>query len=112
RFGRFDLDMPMAQLRAMPELSECADALAPASGRADCTLPRAADSVARIQLAWEETRTGGEIVALRLIFDPQLAPALTEFEWQLARGWGPPTPQPVRPHPQQKVFTVECDERE
>jgi len=112
RFGRFDLDMPMAQLRAMPELSECAAALAPASGRADCTLPRGADSVARIQLAWEETRSGGELVALRLIFDPQLAPALTEFEWQLARGWGPPTLEQLRRDRDQKFFTLQWEDAE
>jgi hypothetical protein len=104
--------MPLAQLRTMPDLGECAAALAPASGRAECTLPRAPDNLARVQLAWEETRNGGELIALRLIFDPQLAPALTEFEWQLARGWGPPTLEQLRRDRDQKFFTLQWEDAE
>src|SRR5205085_6479127 len=36
RFGRFDLDMPFAQLRALPDLKACSDALAAPAGHADC----------------------------------------------------------------------------
>ena len=32
RFGRFDLDMPFAQVRALPDLADCARALAPTTG--------------------------------------------------------------------------------
>jgi len=96
RFGRFDLDMPFAQLRAMPDLADCAAALAVPAGHAECLLPRAPDNLARIQLAWEETRTGSELTALRLVFDPQLAPPLTDLEWQLTRGWGPPLLEQLR----------------
>src|SRR5438132_13559653 len=68
RFGRFDLDLPFAQLKAMPDLKACADALAAPSGRADCPLPRDADKLARAQIAWEETKNGPETIALRLEF--------------------------------------------
>src|SRR5437016_4942022 len=69
RFGRFDLDQPKEQLARLPDLKECADALAPASGHADCAVPRDPDRIARVQIAWEDSRQGGEIVALRLLFD-------------------------------------------
>ena len=70
RFGRFDLDMPFQQLRAMPDLKACAELAAP-SGHADCQLPRDADKLDRAQIAWEETKNGPETIALRLQFDPQ-----------------------------------------
>jgi hypothetical protein len=112
RFGRFDLDLPFAQVRAMPDLAECATALAAPSGRADCALPRGPDNLARVQLAWEETRTGAELTALRLLFDPQLAPALTELEWQLTRAWGPPSLEQLRRDRDQKSFTLQWEDAE
>lgn len=112
RFGRFDLDMPFAQLRASPDLRACADALAAPTGHADCALPRDADKLGRAQIAWEETRNGLEVVALRLIFDPQLAPALTDLEWQLTRGWGPPVLEQLRRDRDQKFFTLQWEDPE
>ncbi len=110
RFGRFDLDMPFAQVRAMPDLSDCASILSAPTGRADCTLPRGPDNLAHAQLAWEETRNGPELIALRLLFDPQLAPALTDLEWQLTRGWGPPLLEQLRRDRDQKYFTLEWED--
>jgi hypothetical protein len=111
RFGRFDLDMPFAQLRALPDLKTCA-ALALPAGHADCPLPRDADRLERAQIAWEETRNGPEVIALRLQFDPQLAPALTDLEWQLTRGWGPPTLEQLRRDRDQKFFTLQWEDAE
>ena len=110
RFGRFDLDMPFAQLRAMPDLTDCAAALAAPAGHAECALPRAPDNLARVQIAWEETRTGSELTALRLLFDPQLAPPLTDLEWQLTRGWGPPLLEQLRREHDQKFFTLQWED--
>ena len=110
RFGRFDLDMPFAQFRAMPDLADCAAALAVPAGHAECLLPRAPDNLARIQLAWEETRTGSELTALRLVFDPQFAPPLTDLEWQLTRGWGPPLLEQLRREHDQKFFTLQWED--
>ncbi|HYS09749.1 MAG TPA: hypothetical protein VEP66_13440 [Myxococcales bacterium] len=112
RFGRFDLDMPFAQVRTMPDLAECAQALAAPAGRAECALPRGADNLSRVQLAWEESRNGGELIALRLLFDPQLAPALTDVEWQLTRGWGAPTLEQLRRDRDQKFFTLQWEDGE
>src|SRR5438445_7390651 len=112
RFGRFDLDMPSAQLRAMPDLTDCAAALAAPAGHAECALPRAPDNLARVQIAWEETRTGSELTALRLLFDPQLAPPLTDLEWQLTRGWGPPLLEQLRRDRDQKFFTLQWEDGE
>lgn len=112
RFGRFDLDMPAAQLRAMPELKACAEALSAPSGRADCALPPDVDRLERVQLAWEDTRNGPELSALRLVFDPQLAPALTDLEWQLTRGWGPPSLEQLRRERDQKFFTLQWEDAE
>jgi hypothetical protein len=112
KFGRFDLDMPLAQVRAMPDLADCAPLLAAPTGHADCALPRGPDNLARVQLAWEETRSGGELTALRLLFDPQLAPALTELEWQLTRGWGPPSLEQLRRDRDQKFFTLQWEDAE
>ena len=112
RFGRFDLDLPFVQLRALPDLAACKDALAAPAGHADCALPRDADKLERAQIAWEETRTGSEVIALRLQFDPQLAPALTDLEWQLTRGWGPPTLEQLRRDRDQKVFTLQWEDPE
>jgi hypothetical protein len=112
RFGRFDLDMPFAQLRALPDLKGCSEALAAPSGRADCALPHAADNLDRAQLAWEESKNGPELTALRLIFDAQLAPALTDLEWQLTRGWGPPSLEQLRRERDQKIFTLQWEDAE
>src|SRR5207248_5143691 len=112
RFGRFDLDQPFAQLRLMPDLKACADALGAAAGHADCALPRGADNLGRAQIAWEEGRNGSELIALRLLFDPQLAPALTDLEWQLTRGWGPPALEQLRRDRDQKVFTLQWEDAE
>ncbi|MGZ6141732.1 MAG: hypothetical protein ACXWLM_00245 [Myxococcales bacterium] len=112
RFGRFDLDMPFAQLRALPDLKACADALSAPSGHADSALPHDADKLDRAQIAWEETKNGPELIALRLQFDPQLAPALTDLEWQLTRGWGPPSLEQLRRERDQKVFTLQWEDAE
>ena len=84
--------------------------LAAPAGHAECLLPRAPDNLARIQLAWEETRTGSELTALRLVFDPQLAPPLTDLEWQLTRGWGPPLLEQLRREHDQKFFTLQWED--
>ena len=112
RFGRFDLDQPKEQLARQPDLKDCADALAPASGHADCAVPRDPDRIARVQIAWDDSKAGGEIVALRLLFDPQLAPALTDLEWQLTRGWGAPVLEQLRREKDQKVFTLQWEDAE
>ena len=112
RFGRFDLDMPFAQLRALTDLGACKAALAAPSGHADCALPRDADKLERAQIAWQESRNGPEVIALRLQFDPQLAPALTDLEWQLSRWWGPPTLEQLRRDKDQKFFTLQWEDPE
>ena len=40
RFGRFDLDVPKEQFARLPDLKECADALAAPAGHAECAVPR------------------------------------------------------------------------
>ena len=112
RFGRFELDMTKEQLARMPDLQDCAAALAPAAGHAECEVPRDPDHVARVQIAWEDTKPGGEIVALRLLLDPQVAPALTELEWQLTRAWGSPTLEQLRREKDQKLFTLQWEDAE
>ncbi|HKC59317.1 MAG TPA: hypothetical protein VKB92_04460 [Myxococcales bacterium] len=112
RFGRFDLDQQKDQLARLPDLKECADLLLPASGHADCAVPRDPDRIARVQIAWEDSKPGGEIVALRLLFDPQLAPALTDLEWQLTRGWGAPVLEQLRREKDQKVLTLQWEDGE
>jgi len=110
RFGRFELDQPKEQLAKLPDLKDCADGLVPSSGHAECAVPRDPDRIARVQIAWDDTKPGGEIVALRLIFDPQLAPALTDLEWQLTRGWGAPVLEQLRREKDQKVFTLQWED--
>ncbi|MFL5309478.1 MAG: hypothetical protein ACJ79H_03380 [Myxococcales bacterium] len=112
QFGRFELDQSKEQLGRLPDLKECADALAPPSGHADCAVPRDPDRIARVQIAWEDSKPGGEIVALRLVFDPQLAPALTDLEWQLTRGWGAPVLEQLRREKDQKLFTLQWEDAE
>ncbi len=96
----------------MADLRACADALNAAAGRADCALPKGADNLGRAQIAWEDTRTGPELIALRLVFDPLLAPALTDLEWQLTRGWGPPVLEQLRRDKDQKFFTLQWEDAE
>jgi len=112
RFGRFDLDLPKEQLARVPDLKECAETLAPASGHADCAVPRDPDRISRVQIAWDDTKPGGEVVALRLLFDAQVAPALTDLEWQLTRGWGAPVLEQLRRDKEQKVFTLQWEDAE
>ena len=112
RFGRFDLDQPKEQLARLPDLKDCADLLATSSGHADCAVPRDPDRIGRVQIAWEDSRPGGEIVALRLLFDPALAPALTDLEWQLTRGWGSPVLEQLRREKDQKLFTLQWEDAE
>jgi hypothetical protein len=112
RFGRFDLDMPFSAVRSMADLGACAAALSAPTGHADCPLPKGADNLARAQLAWEEGRSGPELIALRLLFDPQVAPALTDLEWQLTRGWGPPSLEQLRREREQKFFTLQWEDGE
>jgi hypothetical protein len=112
RFGRFDLDMPFAQFRALTDLADCASALVAPSGHAECALPKAPDNLSRVQLAWEEGRNGTELTALRLLFDPTLAPPLTDLEWQLTRGWGPPLLEQLRRERDQKFFTLQWEDGE
>jgi hypothetical protein len=46
------------------------------------------------------------------VFDPQLAPALTDLEWQLTRGWGPPSLEQLRRERDQKYFTLQWEDAE
>lgn len=112
RFGRFDLDTPFPVLRGGPELRGCAEQLAGAAGHAECVLPKDADRIERVQLAWDDAPRGPELTALRLVFDPQLAPALTDLEWQLTRGWGPPALEQLRRERDVKVFTLQWEDAE
>ncbi|GAC1594869.1 MAG: hypothetical protein NVS4B10_02930 [Myxococcales bacterium] len=112
RFGRFDLDVPLAQLAKLPELKACAEALAAPAGHAECVLPPNDDKLGKVQLAWEETKPGGELIALRLLYDPALAPPLTDVEWLLTRGWGPPMLEQLRRERGQKVFTLQWEDPE
>jgi hypothetical protein len=112
RYGRFDLDLTKDQLSRLPDLRDCAEALSAPSGHAECAVPRDPDRIVRVQTAWEDSRPGGEVVALRLIFDPAVAPALTDLEWQLTRGWGAPVLEQLRREKDQKIFTLEWEDAE
>ncbi|HXN82064.1 MAG TPA: hypothetical protein VN883_06265 [Myxococcales bacterium] len=112
RFGRFDLDVSLSALARSPELKACAGAFASAQGHADCPVPPADDKLSRVQVAWEDSKPGGELIALRLLFDPALAPPLTDLEWQLTRGWGPPVLEQLRREGNQKVFTLQWEDPE
>lgn len=112
RFGRFDLDVPLAQLAKLPELKACAEALAAVAGHADCALPPNDDKIGRVQIAWEDTKPLGELIALRLLYDPALAPPLTDVEWLLTRGWGPPMLEQLRRERDQKIFTLQWEDPE
>jgi len=112
RYGRFDIDLTKDQLSRLPDLRDCAEALRAPSGHAECAVPRDPDRIARVQAAWEDSRPGGEVVALRLIFDSAVAPALTDLEWQLTRGWGAPVLEQLRREKDQKIFTLEWEDPE
>lgn len=112
RLGPFDVDDAPAQLAQVPELRACAADLARPSGRADCALGPNDLNLARAQLAWEDGRPGGEVLALRLVFDPLRAPPLTELEWQLTRGWGPPVLEQLRRERDLKIFTLQWEDAE
>lgn len=112
RFGRFDLDAPLPQVARMPELKACAASLSAVRGHADCALPPSDDKLSRVQLAWEESKAGGELIALRLLFDPALAPPLTDLDWQLRHGWGPPMLEQLRREGSQKIFTLQWEDPE
>jgi len=112
RYGRFDLDLTKEQLLGLPDLRDCADALRAPSGHAECAVPRDPDRIVRVQAAWEDSRPGGEIVALRLLFDPAVALALTDLESQLARGWGAPVLEQLRREKGQKFLTLQWEDPE
>jgi hypothetical protein len=110
KFGAFDLDMPFAQLKATPELQGCAALLTGNVGHADCELQHDADKLGRAQIAWEEGKNGPEMIALRLLFDPAVAPALTDLEWQLSRGWGSPSLEQLKRERDTKIFTLQWED--
>jgi hypothetical protein len=112
RFGRFDLDVPLAQLAKLTELKACAEALTAPAGHAECALPPNDDKLGRVQLAWEDTKPLGELIALRLLYDPAMAPPLTDVEWLLTRGWGPPMLEQLRRERDQKIFTLQWEDPE
>jgi hypothetical protein len=112
RYGRFDLDLTKEQLARLPDLRDCAEALRAPSGHAECAVPRDPDRIVRVQTAWEDSRPGGEVVALRLLFDPAVAPALTDLEWQLTRGWGAPVLEQLRREKDQKILTLQWEDAE
>lgn len=112
RFGTFDLDGTAATLAQLPELRACAEVFGRPAGTADCALGPNDESLARLQAAWEATKPGGELVALRLVFDPLKAPPLTELEWQLTRAWGPPALEQLRRDKDLKIFTLQWEDGE
>ncbi|MBS2023938.1 MAG: hypothetical protein JST92_16155 [Deltaproteobacteria bacterium] len=113
RVGVFDLEMSVNALALLPELRACADKLSKTAGHADCELLTAPDEVyQRLQLAWEDSRPGGELLALRFLYDPAKAPPLTELEWQLTRAWGQPALEQLRRDRDQKIFTLQWEDAE
>jgi hypothetical protein len=110
RFGRFDLEQPLAQLAQLAELKSCAAALAAPMGHAECALTANDEKIAKLNLAWDDTRAGGELLALRLTFDPQLAPPLTDLEFQLTRAWGSPALEQLRRDHDNKIFTLQWED--
>ncbi|MFL5293438.1 MAG: hypothetical protein ACJ79U_18110 [Myxococcales bacterium] len=112
RYGRFDIDLTKEQLARLPDLRDCAEAMRAPSGHAECAVSRDPDRIVRVQIAWEDSRPGGEVVALRLGFDPAVAPALTDLEWQLTRGWGAPVLEQLRREKDQKIFTLQWEDAE
>jgi len=112
RYGRFDLDAPLA-IVARGELAGCASQLVGSVGHADCDLPPNADKISRAQLAWDDARSGGpSLISLRLSFDAAAAPALTDLEWQLTRSWGAPSLEQLRREKNHKSFTLQWEDAE
>src|SRR6267142_2565489 len=110
KWGRFDLDAPLAQL-AKGDLSACASQLVGQSGHADCDVGTEGDRITRVQLAWDEARPGTqELIALRLSFDPAVAPSMTNLEWQLTQSWGAPVLEQLRRERNHKLFTLQWED--
>jgi len=112
RFGRFDIDQPLSQLALLPELKSCAAQLNDPTGHAECALPANDEKISKLNLAWDDTRPGGDLLALRLTFDPQLAPPLADLEFQLTRGWGAPALEQLRREHDTKIFTLQWEDAE
>ena len=112
QLGRFDLDLPVAQLALLPELRGCALPFAQPSGHGECLLAPNEERLAKVDLAWDDGKPGGELLALRLVFDPTSAPPLTELEWRLTRAWGAPALEQLRREREQKIFTLQWEDSE
>ena len=112
QLGRFDLDLSPAAFAALPELRGCTLPVAQPSGHGECALAPNEAKLVKLHLAWEEGRPGGELIALRLVFDPATAPPLTELEWQLTRAWGAPALEQLRREKEQKIFTLQWEDPE
>jgi hypothetical protein len=108
KFGRFDLDQPLSLLAQLPDLKACASLFATPTGHAECALGANDEKLAKVNLAW----AGGELIALRLTFDPLLALPLTDLEWQLTRGWGAPALEQMRREHDNKMFTLQWEDAE
>lgn len=112
KWGRFDLDASLAQL-SKGELSACASQLVGPSGHADCDVGTEADRITRVQLAWDDARAGSQdLIALRLSFDPAVAPSMTNLEWQLTQSWGAPVLEQLRRERNHKLFTLQWEDAE
>jgi hypothetical protein len=112
KWGRFDLDAQLPEL-AKGQLSACAAQLQGPSGHADCDVATEADRITRVQLAWDDARPGAaDLIALRLSFDPAVAPAMTDLEWQLTRAWGAPGLEQLRRERNHKLFTLQWEDGE
>lgn len=112
QLGRFDLDLSPTVFAALPELRGCNLPVGQPSGHGECALAPNDEKLVKLHLAWDEGRPGGELIALRLVFDPATAPPLTELEWQLTRAWGAPALEQLRREKEQKIFTLQWEDPE
>jgi|GEM_PF-1431016 len=112
KFGRFELDQPLSLLAQLPDLKTCAPLFATPTGHAECALGANDEKLAKVNLAWDDAKPGGELIALRLTFDPLLALPLTDLEWQLTRGWGAPALEQMRRDHDNKMFTLQWEDAE
>ena len=112
QLGRFDLDLAPAALAALPELGGCQLPIGQPSGHGECALAPNEEKLVKLHFAWDEGKPGGELIALRLVFDPATAPPLTELEWQLSRAWGAPALEQLRREKDQKIFTLQWEDPE
>ena len=113
RFRRLRIPIqPLAQLAQLPDLKACAAQLAAPVGHAECALGPNDEKLAKLNLAWDDSRPGGDVLALRLSFDAQLAPPLTELELELTRGWGAPALEQMRRDHDNKMFTLQWEDGE